>query len=195
MIVLPTTPGLRAGMPTLIDFGFLQRPSTGAAPTHIDRPGMRFACEFSLPPMLAETARPFVSRLIRAKSEGIRVPYPLSGVSQGAPGNPVVNGSGASGTSLPVRGATPGYQVKEGWWLNVVDGDGVHCLHNVAADVTLASGSGTISVWPPIRADLSDGDNVVLDAPKFEGELTSEVGWPLPHRKVVTLSFTVEEAL
>ena len=193
MIVLPTSPAIAQAMPHEIDFGFIQRPSTGAGATKIDRPGLRLGAEFSLPSMPADAARIFVNRLLRAKSEGLRVPWPLMDISQGAPGNPVVNGSGASGTSLPVRGATPGYQVKEGWWLNVVDGAGVYYLHGVAADVTLASGSGTITVWPPLRADLSDGDNVVLDAPKMEGLVTSETKWPVTTDHNVALSFTLEE--
>lgn len=193
MITLPTSPAPRSARPVLIDFGLVQRPATGAPATYIDRPGLRMAVEFGLPPMAAETARPFISRLMRAKSDGIRVPFPLLGVSQGSPGSPIVNGA-AAGTNLPVIGATSGFQVKEGWWLNVIDDDGVYYLHNVAADVTLTGGAGTISVWPPLRAALGGGETVVLNAPKIEGLVTSPIEWPLAVEKIVQLNFTVEES-
>jgi hypothetical protein len=195
MIILPSTPGLRAGQPREVDPGFVQR-SVGGALQRVDRAGLKFACEFTLPPMRAETARTFIPRLLRAKSEGIRLPWPLMGVSQGSPGNPEVASGGATGgTTLAVQSATSGYQVKEGYWLNVIDNDGVHCLHTVTADVTLSMGAGHISVWPPLRADLVAGNLVVLDAPKFEGLVTSEITWPAPYTKIVRLSFEVEEAL
>jgi hypothetical protein len=195
MITLPGTPVQRSEMPREVDPGFAQR-SVGGALTRIDRPGLKFACEFTLPPMKPETARVFIPRLLRAKSEGIRLPWALMGVSQGSPGSPEVAAGGTSvGTNLSVQSATPNYLVKEGYWLNVVDSDGVHFLHTVTADVTLAFGAGDISIWPPLRADLVAGNLVVLDVPQFEGLVTSEITWPKPHTRIVQLGFEVEEAL
>lgn len=195
MIILPSSPGVRTVTPRLIDAGLVQRPGRGGGPaTRIDLPGSRYAADVVYPKMDADTARVFISRLLRAKSQGLRMPYPLSGVSQGSPGNPTVNGSGAGGTSLPVTGATAGYQVKEGYWVTVVDGDGTHFLHNVSATVTLAGGAGTISVWPPLRGSFPNGSLVLLAEPKIEGIVTSDINWPLPHTKTVTLEFSIEEA-
>lgn len=194
-IILPSTPGMRRGSPRYIDTGIEQRTPTGAVITRIDRGGSHWACDFELPPMMPDVARVFGARLARAKAEGIRVPWLLMGVSQGSPGLTVVNGSGASGTSLPVRSGTASYQAKEGFWLNVVDSDGVHYLHQVQADVTLnGSGAGTLSVWPPLRATLADGNLIVLDAPKIEGLVTSTLEYEQPVTKRVVLGFSVEEA-
>ncbi len=195
MIILPSTPGMRRGAPRFVDAGITQRSPTQATMTRIDRGGAHWACEFELPPMLPDVARPFGIRLARAMSEGIRLPWLLMDVSQGSPGGTVVSGSGASGTSLPVRSGTAGYQAREGFWLNVVDSDGVHYLHQVQADATLnGSGAGTLSVWPPLRASLVDGNLIVLDTPKIEGLVTSPHEYEQPVTKRVVHAFTVEEA-
>ncbi|MDE8651869.1 hypothetical protein [Novosphingobium album (ex Liu et al. 2023)] len=175
----------------MIDTGLLQRAPTRASLTRIDRPGSHYGAKVAYPPMPADTASVFISRLLEAKSAGLRILYPLSGVSQGEPGTPVVNGSGAGGTSLPVTGIAGGYQWKEGYWLNVVDADGVHYLHNIRNSGT---GNGTLRVWPPLRGDFPDGCLVVLDAPKIEGAITSDIAWPLPTDEIVTIEFTIEEA-
>jgi len=193
MIILPSSPAPRLVEHQPIDFGFVQRPATGAPGTRIDRPGERIKAAFTFPAMPASTASIYVSRLMRAKSEGLRIPFPLPR-SQGSPGNPAVAGSASAGTVLNIDGATPGYQILEGYWLNVVDSEGVHYLHNVAADVTVSGGgSATLSVWPPLRADLVDGNLVVLDTPKIEGIVIEHSPIPLPHNRIVRIDFTLEE--
>src|SRR3546814_10400759 len=71
----------------------------------------------SFPPMLPSVSRIFIARLLKAKREGLRIPYPLIDVPQGAPGSPVVDGADQSGTTINLRGLTPGYAAKEGYWL------------------------------------------------------------------------------
>lgn len=193
VITFASSPFMSRGEPRELNFGLDQRPALGGPATRITRGGTRFACDFSFPPMAPDTSRPFIARLLQARENGARVTWPLMGVSQGSPGSPVVNGSGATGTSLPVRSANPGYQVKEGYWLNVVK-SGVYYLHTCTANTILAAGTGTIPVWPPLRTSLSDGDTVVIDEPLFEGMLTSPVSWPMNTNKIVTLEFTLEEA-
>lgn len=195
MITLPSSPAPSSVTPELIDFGLFQRPATGAKVTRIDRAGSRYRLEVGFPPMQADTARVFISRLLKAKSEGLRLTWPLLGVSQGTPGSPVVNGSGAAGTSLPLRGLTPGYTVKEGYWLTVVDGSGNRYLHNVGANVT-ANGSGvaTVTVTPMLRAALADGATVLLAEPTVDGLVTEVFRWPLPTSRLIEIAFSMEEA-
>jgi len=183
------------GKPSLLDFGFFQKPSTGGAVTRIDRAGMRHKVEFTFPPTPADTARVFISRIERAKSEGLRIPFLLAGVDQGSPGTPAVNGSGAAGTSLPVKSLTSGYVAREGYWLSVVDSAGVYYLHQVTAEAT-ASGGGTatLSIWPPLRAPLADGNSVILDEPLVEGIVTGDFSWPQPVDGLIEFGFTLEEA-
>lgn len=191
MIILPSSPAVATVEPFYVDTGLTQRPPTRATITRIDRPGSHYGAKVSYPPMPAAIASVFISRLVRAKSEGLRMPFPLTGVSQGSPGTPEVNGSGAGGILLPVTGLTGGYQWKEGYWLNVVDADGVHHLHSISAN---GAGNGVIPVWPPLRGEFPDGCLVVMDAPRIEGAITSDISWPLPSDEIVTLEFTIEEA-
>lgn len=194
MITLSTTPYPRSVTPQLVDFGIVQRPATGAAVTYIDRPGMRWAATFEMPPMTSETARTWLVNLARGKSEGVRMVFPLA-VSQGTPGSTTVNGGTSVGTSLLIKSATPGYQVLAGYWLNVVDASGVYYLHQVQSNVTVGvGGTATLAVWPPLRADLVNGDDVILDTPYIEGLLTEAPSWSVPPGKIVEFGFTVEEA-
>lgn len=195
MITLPSTPSPNAVTPTMLDYGMILRPATGAAPTRINRSGSRFQVHVTYPPMKADTARPFVSRIQQAKINGLRMTYPLLGVSQGSPGTPLVNGSGAAGTSLPIKGLTVGYVIKEGYWLTVVDAAGVHYLHNVTANVTAdGSGHATAVVVPALRGVFADGDTVNIAAPDVEGIVTSDAAWSLDTDKLISISFTLEEA-
>lgn len=195
MIILPENPAPNGAVPTLLDFGFLQRPSTGAAALRVDRPGSRWRLQFSYPVMQADVARPYISRLTAAKTEGLRIAFPLQGVSQGSPGSPVVDGSGAAGTSLPVRGLTPGYVAKEGYWLTIIDGDGVYYLHNVRATVAAdSSGEATLSIYPMLRAPVADGDVILLAKPMVEGVIEGDVSWNMELANLISgLTFVLEE--
>src|SRR5690606_5964570 len=99
------------------------RPSTGAAALRTNRAGTRYQVVLSFPPMKPDVARVFVSRFQQGQREGLRAEYPLLGLSQGPPGSPVVDGANPTGTTLPVRGLTPGYAAKEGYALTLIDAD------------------------------------------------------------------------
>lgn len=195
MIELPDCPAPNGVQPALIDFGITLRPSSGAAVTRIGRKGSRFRLVVSYPPMKPEVSRVFVARLLRAKDEGIRIPFPLIHGSQGSPGSPVVDGSPA-GKSLPLRGLIPGYVVKEGYWLSIEDSSGQHYLHTVTA-AGKADGSGEIvlDVEPPLRVPFDDGDTVHLAVPMVEGFVDGEAwGWTIPVNKLVAIEFPLEES-
>lgn len=147
--------------------------------------------------MKAEAARRFVSRVTRAKREGLRVAMPLLHVYQGVPGSPVVDGADQTGTTLRVRNLTPHYAVKEGFWLHVEDAGGQRYLHQVAAAGTAdANGDLDILIEPPIRAPLPDGCKVELAQPTVEGALVESVGWNLAVDRLVRFGavLTIEEA-
>ena len=194
MIELPEKPAPRGVAPRLIDFSTTQRSAGGGVTEVILRPGTRWAADFSFPPMRPDLRRVFTARLVRAKAEGLRLAWPLGQVRQGNPGTPVVDGTGAMGTALPLRGLNPGYAAKEGYWLSLTDGDGLSYLHQVQAlAVADNAGEATLAVWPPLRGEFADGDAVNLVAPVLEGILTGDMGWELPLGDRVPLSFTLEE--
>lgn len=195
MIELPTSPAPNGAAPRLIDYGATLRSPTGGASLRIDRAGSRFAAEISFPPMKADTARVFVSRLLDAKSEGLRIEYPLI-ETQGNPGSPVVDGAGQAGKTLNVRGLNAGYVAKEGYWLSIEDADGQHYLHNVRATVRAdGSGEAALSITPALRVPFADGTTIHLAKPMIEGLVDGNAfSWQIPVNKLIALAVTIEEA-
>lgn len=195
MITLPPTPAPNDCSPRVISFDLHARPSTGAAVQTIYRPGSRWALDFTYAKMNANVARTFTSRLVRAQRAGLRMAVPLLGVSQGAPGAPLVDGDYPSGTALPLKGCTPGYEFGEGYWLTLIDAAGDYFLHQVVGSA-IANGSGlvTLSIETPIRAPFLDGATVIADAPMVQGFIEN-VSWGMRLGGLVEgVGFTLEEA-
>lgn len=192
MIELPEDPGPNGIEYRLLDYGMVQR---GASSLRVDRAGSRYALNVSYPPMQPDTARRFIGRLQRAKSEGLRLRLPLLGVSQGIPGSPVVDGAGQAGKSLAVRGLTDSYIAKEGFSLTIIAADGAAYLHTVAETVVAAAnGTATLSIEPMLRAPFADGDTIELAAPFVEGFIDGEAwGWQVPVNRLVAVEFAMEE--
>ncbi|MBO0750307.1 MAG: hypothetical protein J2O44_07770 [Porphyrobacter sp.] len=180
--------------PYPIDFGLWLKPATGAEELRVDRKGGRFGAKIVFPAMPASDAASFISRFVAACfGETLRVPFPLLDLPQGSPGAPVVDGAGQAGTTIALRGLTPGYAVREGYWLTFVDENGRGYLHNnrvpqrVAADGTVA-----LTVAPEVRWPFADGATVLLAKPTIEGRVTGEP-WQLPVDRRVRVGFTLEE--
>ncbi|MBB3034060.1 hypothetical protein [Alteriqipengyuania lutimaris] len=199
MIELPEGVVPNAMAPALMDFGAMQEPSSGASAIRIDRPGNRYRCQFGLPPhQMARHGRVIVSRLIRAKSEGLRVPFQLAGVHQGNPGLPVVDGGGQAGMFLAVRNLTPHYAAKEGFWLSIVDeseGEAQHYLHNVAGGVAAdANGEAVLPLCEMLRAPFADGARVHLAKPMIEGMVSGdERSWEVSLAHHLLTEFEIRE--
>ncbi|MEM6907172.1 MAG: hypothetical protein AAF494_00715 [Pseudomonadota bacterium] len=179
-----------------MDYGFTLEGALGGASVRIDRPGSRFMASVSYPLMQPEVARVFVARLIRAKSEGLRIPYPLLRLSQNGSGAPVVDGADQSGSTINLRGFNPGFQFREGGWLSIEDASGQHYLHNVAALTTAASdGRMALPIAPMLRAPFADGASVHVAKPMIEGVIEGEsADWTLRVDHLTQLSFTIKEA-
>ena len=195
MIELPEDPAPNGAAPALMDFGLTLTPPTGARALRVDRPGSRFKVEVSFPPMQAEAVRVFISRLLHAKREGVRIPFPLLDVDQGLPGNPVVDGAGQSGTSIKLRGFTPHYAFKEGFWLSIEDENGQHYLHNCRSSGTAsAAGKAIVQVEPSLRHPFADGASVHFLKPMIEGlPEGAEWSWQIPVNRLIALSVPIVE--
>lgn len=197
MIEFPDDPAPNGVNVVPVDFGFVQRPASGAAVLRIDRPGNRMRVELTYPPMTPDVARRFASRLVTARREGLRIDFPLLGLSQGSPGSPLVDGADPTGTTLPVKGLTPGYAVKEGYWLTLIDAAGARYLHcTTSAVMADASGNAELTIEPPIRAALPDEAVILLAKPTIEGLIIDEVGWSLSVDRLVRFggAIVIEEA-
>jgi hypothetical protein len=195
MIEFPPLPAPNGCTPSLIDYGGPLRSALGGATQKIDRLGSRFRVDLTYPPMEEVDGRIFISRLIRAKREGLRAEYPLLSVNQGLPGSPLVNGSGQAGYALAAKGLTPNYVGKEGYWLSIVR-DGQHYLHNVAANFAAdATGLASISIFPALRVPFLNNDVIHLGKPMIEGIVDGdEIGWQMSLAHHIEFSVTIEEA-
>lgn len=194
MIVLPANPAPNGAIPSLVDRGGVLR---GASALRVNRQGDHFKVEISHPPLRSsDEGRIFVARLIRAKSEGLRIPYPLLGVDQSGLGNPVIDGAGQAGRTLAVRGLTVGAVVREGFWFSIPDTTGQHYLYNVGADaVANSTGRATLTITPMLRRPYADGTQVFLGQPMIEGLVEgSEQSWQLSVDHLIGIGYTIEEA-
>lgn len=197
MIEFPATPAPNGVDVEPLDYGMFLRSPTGGATLRVDRAGSRFKVAVSYPPMKPDVARQFTARVQRAKREGLRIEFPLLGATQGSPGSPVVDGGDQGGTSLNLRGLTVGYVIEEGYWFTLVaDGD-LRFLHQVVTGDTVGGdGKATISIEPPLRYPMADGDTVILDAPTVDGFLIDAIGWSYSVDRLVRFGgvIVIEEA-
>lgn len=195
VIELPDWAVPNGAAPALIDFGGVLRPSTGGALLRVDRQGSRYKAGLTFPPFDDPAhGGVIVSRLIRAKRMGLRVEFPL--LAPQPCEDAVVDSAGQAGTSLKIRGLEPSRVVREGFWLNVVRGDGQHFLHNVAGEaIADAAGKATLPLSEMLRWPFADGDKVKLVRPMIEGIVDGdEQAWAISVEKFVSIEFTVEEA-
>jgi len=192
-VILPKFPRPNRMGVDYLDFGISQR---GASSLRVDRPGNRHRLTFIWPVevMDAEIAAKFISRLKRGKRRDVQIDILLP-QPQGSPGSPVVNGAGQSGTSIAVRGLTPGYMVRDDYWLTIIEADGTAYLHSAAEPVRAnASGQATIQIEPPLRAPFADGAVIQMARPFIQGELVGETfSYAYESLRRVPLAITIEE--
>lgn len=195
MQALPNHIAPNGATPALVDRGGVLR---GASAIRVDRLGSHYKLMVTLPPLFEDDGRIVVSRLIRAKRQGLRMPYPLLSVDQGMCGSSVVvDGAGQSGSALAVRGLTPRVAVREGYWLSIETAAGQHFLHNVGAGVIAdADGKAVLSVEDTmLRHPFDDGCRVHLVRPMIEGLVEGdEFAWGLAVDHRSEIQFTIEEA-
>jgi hypothetical protein len=195
LIELPDKVVPNGASPGYVDFGGYLQPALGGRTQRIDRLGNRFKIALTLPPLPAEPlGRIVVSRLIRAKTEGLRVEYPLMGFKPGSPGSPRVNGVGQSGRTLICDGFTPHYAIREGQWFNHEQSDD-RLLYNVdAGTIASAAGEAEILISPMLRLEPTDNDVLNFARPVIQGRVLGEEWaweWSLAHH--AQIAFEIEE--
>lgn len=196
MIELPEWAVPNGATPFLLDYGGFIEPSLGGEVQRIDRMGNRFGVALTFPPFTnKERGRIVVSRLMRAKTEGLRVPYPLLDFDPGAPGAVVVDGAGQAGRTLIVRGCTPHYAFREGQPLSIERADGRHYLHFVDEPVYAdATGDAALSISPMLRYEFADGASVHIRQPMIEGFAGGdEWRWQMSVDRLISVEFELRE--
>ncbi|MEZ7273908.1 hypothetical protein NYF14_10605 [Sphingobium sp. 10 DY56-G10] len=196
MIVWSSIGAVAAATPTFIDNGGTIRGATNAAGLRVNRLGSHYRAAITIGIGSANARAALISDLIRAKQEGLRLPYPLMGVDQGAPGSPVMDGANQAGRVINLRGLTPGYVAAKGYWLSIVAATGQHYLHNVHVAGTVGGdGKVAITLAEHLRELFADGATVKLATPVIEGEISgNEQSWELRRGdRVEGIGFTIEE--
>lgn len=192
MIELPdfAVPGSRTV--TLSPAGFTQ--AGVQSDDFIPRKGSRYAITQTYGPYTAEQARVMETRIVAAREQGgMRLPFLLLH-SQGSPGAPVLDGAVTGGRVLALRGVTPGYFCKEGYWLSLVK-DGQHFLHKVQTGGRAdAAGLLEITLAELTRASFPDGATVNLAKPMIEGLMRAEeIEWSTGVEQVTAFEISIKE--
>jgi len=154
--------------------------------------GAHYALRARLPRMLAAQVNDWLG--LRSEADTVLMKLPSLGFDPGNPGTPVVDGTQQLGTTLKMRGLTPGYTVRTGQFFNIISA-GRHWLFAAAAPAT-ASPDGKISVLMEamIRHLHTDGDAIELVEPKIEGfATTDDDAWTIDTAGTVGLEFEIEE--
>ncbi|MEM9085301.1 MAG: hypothetical protein AAGB23_05210 [Pseudomonadota bacterium] len=174
------------------DAGFTQ--SGAQFDDYVPRKGGRFRARFTFGPYVPEDGRIMVARLVGGKQSGLKVKVPLLH-DQGLPGNPRVNFSiNAPGRTMDLENFTPGYEVKEGFFLSFVV-DGVNYLHTIATGgIVPGNGQLTIELNELLRTQVPDNTLVNFVDPEIEGlVIGDEVAWSVSVNRLFPIEFTIKE--
>lgn len=151
-------------------------------------PGQMWAADVRLPPMERRRAEAWVAFLLSLHGPAGSFLMGQAGV---APMGTATGGTltGAAGSSSPTAAMTG--TLETGDWLQVGGGAGAR-LHKA---VVARSGSGTLEIWPALRATLAAAPFTVAGAQGVFRLAGSETAWSVDEAIHYGLSFACEEAL
>jgi len=198
MIDLPESPAPQGATVSFVDYGSTLTPTLGGTEQRINRLGSRFALNVALPPMKnKEKGRVWISRLIRGMSEGVRMPFPLSGIDPGSAadiGLPTIFLDGHTGRELRINNFTPGYKVKEGQFFSI-ETDGNHYLYQASEDQTVNPvGALYLEINPLLRVPHRHGDRCHFLKPMIEGFIEGDTWkWDYALDHYVEMQFKIKE--
>jgi hypothetical protein len=178
-VTLPARRGVKIDKPRLIDFGGPLKPPLGGAVQTILRLGTRHAIDITIPLMRSEPdGREWSAFLRMGKIYGVRARYRQDGLGVGSPGAPLVDGAGQYGTTIALKGFTPGYAIRLGQAVSLVVGGRNYLYFAAAGAVAGSDGRMPLSIFPMLRKSPADGDTVEVARPLIEGSLAgNEVAW------------------
>jgi len=199
MIELPATPAPVGVKFKQIDFGSTITPPTGGPDQRVNRLGNRWSVEVTMPPMPnLEIGQRFVSRLIRGKSEGVRMALPMLGTSSGDVGTPRLALSPGVGRTIDVKNIIADHEIREGQFFSIETG-GRHYVYMSNVDVMTSSApdpasQATIQVSPLLRIAHAINDGVHFERPFIEGLIYGDADeWEIGLTRNVELVFEIRE--
>lgn len=191
---LPSSPPPASAKVRLVSSMNELRPAFGGPVQRMARMGSRFAVDYVLPPMEYEQAMLWIGLLASAEVDTVIMPFPQGRYDTGSPGSPTVDGAGQAGTSLNVRGLTPGTAIGLGQAFTVISGGARYNYIVVEAAEADGDGKATLRFSPMLRYPPSNNDQVLLAEPEIEGfAFSGGLEWSIDTACHVGLEFTVEE--
>ncbi len=189
-LTLPTTPAPASMSWAKISAANVLTPAFGGAEQELNRKGTRWALTFNMPPMTYVQWMDWSDLEIEGQTILMRVYQP--GLDIGSPGAPLANGV-STGTSLVIKGLTPGYVIRKGQWVTHVTA-GQRFLYRAAAAAT-ANGSGiaTVTLSHMLRRPTAANDVIEIAQPMIEGFVRDLQEPSVGVDRLVGLQFTVRE--
>lgn len=168
------------------------RPAFGGSTQRLLRKGTKYALDVVMPPMPYTTAMDWIDLDDETETVVLKVPQP--GLDIGSPGAPQVNGANQTGSTLAIKGLTPGYVIRKGQFLSIMTG-GQRFLYRAKAAAT-ANGSAlaTVTLQTLLRYPPANNDTVEIAEPRIEGFVQANAElWTVDVARLVGLQFTIEE--
>lgn len=191
-IALPDTPFPASMTPRLVTGRAELRPAFGGDVQRLNRVGSRFAIDVTLPVMTYAQAQDWSD--INDETDTVTMQIVQPGLNTGAPGTPLVNGAGQSGTTLILDGLTPYYVLRKNQWISVSTGGRLYAYRVKTEVAASAGGAVSVVLTTMLRASPADNSPVQIAAPRIEGFATvPDDAWATNTAGHVALSFTIEE--
>lgn len=192
-LILPTNPGPSKMTPRPISSRNEQRPASQGPVNRYMRPGTRWAWDNIMPPMSYVESLDLATDLL-SESDTVIMDILQPGLDTGAPGAPLVDGSGQLGRTLNLKGLTPSYVFRKGQWISFPV-NGQLFAYMVRSAITVgADGKVALPLLTLLR--LPPADNAVVDVaqPRAEGFATVDTGsLEVAEDQIVRLKWTLEE--
>lgn len=196
VIDLPDLPRDTEYQPFPVAAGGAQRPAFGGPSLPTPRTGDKWGFEVRIRALDAVCGEALMVDLVR----GSRIPVRMR---VGEPGSPVVNygapltdGSGQLGSTLALKGLTPGAVILKGKWLSF-EVAGRSYLYKVAVQAAAGSdGRVSVPIEPMIRRAPGNNVAVRLAQPIVQGFVTLGNGWSskrFGQHGVNAVDFRIEE--
>ncbi|MDB5422327.1 MAG: hypothetical protein JWR59_2274 [Brevundimonas sp.] len=191
-LILPTYPGPSSMTPRPITARNELRPAYGGPVTRTNRPGTRWAWDCDWPPMTYVESLEFDD--ILSETDTIVMDILQPGLDTGSPGAPQVNGAGQLGTTLNLKGVTPGYVFRKGQWLSVAINGQWFAYKSSGAATAAAGGLLAVPLRTMIRLPAANSAVVKIAQPVAEGFVSVDPGsMQIDVDGFVRLKFTLEE--
>lgn len=169
------------------------RPAFGGPMQPLARKGDHWAFDVTVPAIDARACgMGLIADLTRAKREVVIMPVPDRSPARSY-GSPVVNSNGLGGTTLSVRGLTPGVVIPKGKWLTIITASQRFLYLTAAAATANGSGVASLTLTQMLRRPTVDGAVIELATPKVEGFVPAGQQWSLGSLPAIGVQFTLEE--